>query len=309
MVLQGNIITQEDAQNCYFSSFEGKYNIMDNLDEKAEPIIKAREEIYNSEYVYVTVVLRGTLHIVVGGMELEVKANEHLVVTPCMSVKVKESRCIFFSFLTFSYITAEIHERTATSKEIPFHAFRFFHRHFPQEYIHTLLNCYLHIKQEHLRENYPMKEMTLRAYQAAYLAKLCSMVHPDNLITQKSSTRQYKLFNDFILTLNDKHKQERSVKFYADALNITPKYLSSIAHSHTGLTASQVIDQYVIYAIKQMLYTNKHNIKAISQEFHFPSQSFFGRYFKRITGVSPNEYIKQHNVKSINFIQQNNQEE
>ncbi|MDE6000520.1 MAG: helix-turn-helix domain-containing protein, partial [Bacteroidaceae bacterium] len=85
--------------------------------------------------------------------------------------------------------------------------------------------------------------------------------------------------------------------------------LSTIVKTFTQLTASQVIDQYIISAIKQSLYSNKQNIKTISEEYHFPSQSFFGRYFKRLTGMSPNDYIKHHNIKSISFNQPNSQEE
>ena len=109
--------------------------------------------------------------------------------------------------------------------------------------------------------------------------------------------------------LNAEHKKERSVQYYAQQMGITPKYLSAIIQTFTGLTASQVIDQYVIYAIKQTLYTNEHNIKTISKEYNFPSQSFFGRYFKRIVGVSPNEYIKSNHIKSINFVKKDNKEE
>ena len=52
MILKGDIITKDDVQNCFFSTYEGKYVIMDNLDKKTDPTIHAREEIYNSEYVF-----------------------------------------------------------------------------------------------------------------------------------------------------------------------------------------------------------------------------------------------------------------
>lgn len=300
-MLKGNFITQDDAQNRFFSSFAGKYNIMDNLDEKGIPLIQTRDKIYNSEYVYITVVLRGTLYLRVGSTELEVKANEYLAVTPCMSVEVRESKCIFFTMLTRSYIMAEIYERTTVIKKMIFHAFKFHHMHFTPEQINILLECYKRIKKEHLRKDYPMKEYALRAYQAAYVIKLSSFARPENDVNYMRNTRQQKFFNDFICMLNKEHRKERSVQYYANLMQITPKYLSAIVQSITGLTASQVIDQYVVYAIKQVLYTNEHNIKSISKNFNFPSQSFFGRYFKRITGMSPNEYIKQHNIKSINF--------
>lgn len=305
MTIKGDLITKQDAQDAFFSTFEGKYNIMDNLDEKGDPIIHARKEIYNSEYVYVTIVLRGTLNMIVGGTNIELKANEYLAVMPCMSVIVKESRCIFFSFLTSHHLMANIYKRTNVISKLHYHAFKFRHFRLDADQVHILLDCYKTIKREHLQEAYPMKEIVLRAYQSAYIAKFFSMVKEDDerLVNYVKNSRQYKMFNAFLSKLNELHKKERSVQFYADLLHITPKYLSAIIHKFTGLTASQAIDQYVVFAIKQTLYNNENNIKKISVEYNFQNQSFFGRYFKRITGMSPNAYLKHNNVKSINFVQ------
>jgi YesN/AraC family two-component response regulator len=303
MILKGDTITENDAQNAFFSSFDGKYVIMDNLDEKGDPVIHAREEIYNAEYVYITYVLRGTLSMVVGGTDIEVKANEYLVVMPCMSVVVKESRCIFFTFLTRHHLMADIYKRTHVNPLLHNNAFKFRHIRFTPDQMKTLLECYLRIKREHLHEDYPLKEIVLRSYQSAYIAKFFTFIKEENVINYVKNTNQYNIFNLFLNVLNEQHKRERSVQYYADQLHITPKYLTTVVLKFTRLSASQAIDQYVVFSIKQTLYCNESNIKAISQEYNFPSQSFFGRYFKRITGMSPHEYLKQYNVKSINFVQ------
>lgn len=301
-MIKGTTITREHAQGFFFSSYQGKYNIMDNLEEKGEPIIHARDDFYNSEYVYVTIVFRGTLHIVIGGTEIEVRANQYLVVMPCMSLVVKESKCIFCSSFVPNYIISEIFDRTAIGKKLQIQAFEFRHLNLSPELTEQLLQSYLRTKQEMLRPDYPMKEIVLRSYKSAGLATLYSHITPESIISHVTNGRQYKLFTQFLKMLHEEHKRERSVQYYAQKMQITPKYLSTIVYNFTGLTASQVIDQDVIFSIKQALYTNEHNIKSISAEFNFPSQSFFGRYFKRITGFSPNGYIKQHNIKSINFV-------
>lgn len=301
MILKGDTISIGDVQGVYFSSFEDKYVIMDNLDGANDCVIKAREEIYNSEYVFVTVVTRGTLNIVVGGIEIQVKANEYLAVMPCMSVVVKESRCQYFSFLTRGYLMTDIYEHSKIGNKVSVRAFCYRHHILNSEITELLLRNYLHVKKEHQRPNYQMKEMVLRALQTAYVAHLFSYISPDSYVHTARNSRQYSFFSLFLDKLSENHKQERSVQFYANALNITPKYLSTISQTFTGLSASQIIDQYVIYAIKQTLYSNDSNIKTISSLYNFPSQSFFGRYFKRITGMSPNEYIKKHNRKSLSF--------
>ena len=304
MILKGDLITKADAQNAFFSSYEGKYTLMDNLDERGEPVIHARKEIYNSEYAYVTVVLRGTLHMIVSGTRIELKANDHLTVTPCMSVTIEESRCVFFCFLTSSYLMADIYKRTNVFNRLHYHAFKFRHVRLNPEKISILLECYKRIKREHQQADYPRKEVVLRAYLSAYVAKFFSLLEDTERVNYVTNSRQYAFFKEFLSQLNQHHKTERAVQFYANALGISPKYLSTIVSKFTGMTASQAIDQYVVYAIKQTLYNNEYNIKKVSTEYNFQSQSFFGRYFKRITGMSPNAYLKKNNIKSINFVQQ-----
>lgn len=303
MILTGDIITKDNVQqDAYFDTFEGKYNVMDNLDRKNDPTVHARSEIYNSEYVYVTVVLRGTLRLVIGGVDVQVKQNEMIAIMPCLSVEVKESKCLFFAYLVKSYISSGIYSRTGIGKEKSYiFAFNFSHVHIGPDTTTILHGLYERIKETMARPDFRMKEITLRCLHTSLLAKEASLITGSDKIMHVKNTRQFGFFRDFMALLRDTHTKERSVQYYANKMNITPKYLSTIVSNFVGMTASQVIDQYVAYAIKQKLYTNESNIKSISKEFNFPSQSFFGRYFKRITGLSPNEYIKKHNIKSINF--------
>ena len=199
MILKGDIITKDDVQNCFFSTYEGKYVIMDNLDKKTDPTIHAREEIYNSEYVFVTVVLRGTLRLVVGGVEVAVKSNEVIAVMPCMTVEVLESKCLFFSYLVKSYITFGIYDRTRIGEDKAYiHAFHFSHAHFTPDKTQIFLNIYKHIKTEHLRPDFPMKEIVLRSYHTALLSKMASLLRPDDMITHVKNSRQFKFFRNFI---------------------------------------------------------------------------------------------------------------
>lgn len=309
-ILQGDIINEQDAKNAYFSSFEGKYNIMDNLDNTEEtPLVEEKPETYNTEYVYVTFVLKGSLKLIVGGNEIEVKENENIAIMPGMKFKILQSRCKFFCFLTKGYLMTDIYEHTSIGEKVTTRAFCYRYNKIGAEITELLLHSYLHVKREHRRPIYPMKEQVLRALQTGYVALYFSYINPDSYIRDDRASRQNLFFEQFLQRLSEHYRSERSVQFYANLLNITPKYLSTIAQTYSGLSASQVIDQYVIYAIKQTLYANHANIKTISSQYNFPSQSFFGRYFKRITGMSPNEYIKNHNRKSLSFEKNNKKED
>ena len=72
--LKGDLITEKDVQNAFFSSYEGKYNIIDNIE--SSPFIQARKELYNADYVFVIVVLRGTLHLIVGGTKFWITTRD-----------------------------------------------------------------------------------------------------------------------------------------------------------------------------------------------------------------------------------------
>ena len=106
----------------------------------------------------------------------------------------------------------------------------------------------------------------------------------------KVASRQESICSEFIDVLSHNYKEQRDVAFYADRLCITPKYLSQIVKDNTGKTALELIEDYVIEESKAMLISTTMTIQQISDELHFPSQSVFGKYFKRVTGLSPREY-------------------
>ena len=106
----------------------------------------------------------------------------------------------------------------------------------------------------------------------------------------KVASRQEAICSEFIDVLSHNYKEQRDVAFYADRLCITPKYLSQIVKDNTGKTALELIEDYVIEESKAMLISTTMTIQQISDELHFPSQSVFGKYFKRVTGLSPREY-------------------
>ncbi len=84
--------------------------------------------------------------------------------------------------------------------------------------------------------------------------------------------------------------QRREVKFYAEKLFITPKYLNYICKTTTDITASEWIQRYVKERIELLLQNPELNIAQIADEMEFSSRSFFTRYVKKLLGVTPSEY-------------------
>lgn len=103
-------------------------------------------------------------------------------------------------------------------------------------------------------------------------------------------TRKEELFERFMKEVATHYKEERSVAFYAQKLCLTPKYLSSAVKEASGKLAGQWIDECVILEAKTLLKSSGRSIQQIAEDLNFANQSFFGKYFKQHTGVSPSQY-------------------
>ena len=121
------------------------------------------------------------------------------------------------------------------------------------------------------------------------------MAHPyfQKHIETSVQTRQSLLVEQFTNLVREHYRRERKTSFYAAKLSLTPKYLSQVIKSATDKSASDWIDDFVILEAKALLKSTNMTIQQICYELNFPSQSFFGKYFKRIVGVSPSEYMRK----------------
>ena len=103
------------------------------------------------------------------------------------------------------------------------------------------------------------------------------------------SYRVRELFNRFMMLLEKDYKISRDVNYYAEKMNISSKYLTNIVSQVTGHTPKTIIDQYVILQLKMHLKRTTQSIKEMAWEFHFADVSFFCRYFKKHTGLTPQQ--------------------
>ena len=103
------------------------------------------------------------------------------------------------------------------------------------------------------------------------------------------SYRVRELFNRFMMLMERDYKHSRDVNYYANLMHITSKYLTNIVRQVTGHTPKTIIDQYVILQLKMQLQRTSQSIKEIAWEYHFTDVSFFCRYFKKHTGLTPQQ--------------------
>ena len=138
---------------------------------------------------------------------------------------------------------------------------------------------------------------TTKRLIAAYMYKLGSIIyrHRPELQTEanKPIKREETLFKQFINLVSEHHRKERRVDFYAEQLFLSPKHFSTVIKKVSGKTAGQWIDEYVILEAKTLLKYSAMSIQEVAYYMNFPNPSFFGKYFKHHTGMSPSEYKVQ----------------
>ena len=142
----------------------------------------------------------------------------------------------------------------------------------------------------------PRQEFKIESARHLTLSMFYGYSHLKHEVNEVKSTnsRQEEIFTKFTELLERHHKKEREIAFYADKMCMTSKHLSQVIKDYTGKTALGLIEEYVISEAKSMLLSTTMSIQQISNELNFPSQSVFGKYFKRVAGISPSEYRNRH---------------
>lgn len=158
-----------------------------------------------------------------------------------------------------------------------------------QEAIDAYLACYRQVAGILKQDDNPYQEQIVKHLFSAYYYGLGYYVH-SVAATAEAMTPQQNMCERFISLVAEHFKQHRDLDFYADKLCISKKYLSTLLKEHTGMTAFMWIEQYVVLYAKSSLSSTKMTIQQISDELNFPSQSVFGKYFKRVEGISPKTY-------------------
>ena len=96
-------------------------------------------------------------------------------------------------------------------------------------------------------------------------------------------------------------KHYREVAYYADQLNVTPKYLSETVKRNTGRSMSYLIARHTVPMISDYLKNSDLSLTQICEEMNFSSLSYFSRYAQKHLGMTPSEYRAAHSPVKKRF--------
>lgn len=140
------------------------------------------------------------------------------------------------------------------------------------------------------KEHSPYNPEILKCMLLSILYRLSDMYHERPIRSETALSRSEEICKIFSHLVIQHYTTERNILYYAKQMNITPTHLSNTVKHVTGKTVMDIISEVVIVDAKAQLKSTNIPIHEISDSLNFPNVSFFGKYFKRLTGMSPQQY-------------------
>lgn len=161
----------------------------------------------------------------------------------------------------------------------------------------TLLDHYFQLLCRRMGDSAPVLHCDIvRSLFASILLEILSMLRrsvdaeADALEGQSTSFHKRRMVNRFMHMLEESDGRIRRVEEFASRLNITPKYLSFVVKEIMHRRPSTYIHLFTMKAIEHRLRFTDMTMQEIANDLNFPNPSFFGKYFKEHTGITPLEY-------------------
>jgi AraC-like DNA-binding protein len=106
------------------------------------------------------------------------------------------------------------------------------------------------------------------------------------------------LLRGFRRLIDTHYRSIRLPKEYADLLYVTPNHLNALCQDLMGKTAGEMIRDRVLLEAKRLLTNARMTVTEIAYDLNFQDNSYFNRFFKKYTGITPDEFRKQFHTEN-----------
>ena len=159
-----------------------------------------------------------------------------------------------------------------------------------------LLDDYFQLLCRRMRDSSPVLYSNIvRSLVSTMMLEILSMMRrqePENTVT--TDVHRRRLANEFMRLVEQSDGRIRKVDDFANQLNITPKYLSTLLKETMNRRPSEMIHFYTLKAIEHRLRYTDMTMQEIANDLNFANASFFGKYFKEHAGMTPLDFRKKY---------------
>lgn len=244
------------------------------------------------DFTMVLLCLRGEIKFLLNGQEVCLRSNEVIVIKNndiATFLDISED----YELLVIGYSSHEYFENLYNSSVMEQRRFWLFNNKLAllQQDIQRFKTLYNMMRDILADDNFEhKKEFVAKCFSLMIIAfhDVIERTLQEGLTMHNQ--RDNLIFEKFLLLLKGNLHEHHSLSFYADKLCLSPKYMSQIIQKVSGHFASEWITQYLVDEAKTLLLDGHHSSTQVADELGFPSASYFLRFFKRETGMTPMQF-------------------
>ena len=120
----------------------------------------------------------------------------------------------------------------------------------------------------------------------------CNRLYP-RFLPSKTSKKGKLLVKRFKQLIDENYQEHRKVRDYADMLHITPSHLTEVVKELTGKSSQELIQEKLIIESKKLLTYTELNATQIAFRLNFKDQSYFSKFFKKHTNLTPVQFQRE----------------
>lgn len=237
----------------------------------------------------------GEAEIVIDFQPYALKINAVLMLFPGDAVKLTSST-EDFTVEMLRYDRATLHEASTQLEQTVYWFLRNDRCTGGQQIVFDIFDATFALLRIYFRQDECRYKQSLALCQLkSFFLGFYDWINRNPQTTSETVTRRSReLFTRFWQLLERDYRTEQTVAYYAAQLNVSAKYLNTIVHEVAHCTPKTVIDNYIVLQMKSALSSTDMNIKELAYNFNFSDASFMCRYFRRLTGLTPQQFRREN---------------
>ena len=283
---------QEIEQNIVALSYNKDFAIIDNITE----IAKQFDDVFAIEGYIAVIVHKGTCNIKIKEELFELSARDIFICNP-RNILEGAMFSLDFEFvglfLSPNYVDHLI-EQTNLTVSLRMITMKHEILHTTEEEMQRIVE-YMKLLRSKLSSTGSYKEQVIDRLMQIMVYEIIGLMEDSEkeFLMKREYISAENIMQKFLSLIQNESIAYLNVTEYANLLHISPKYFSSVCKKLTGKTASEIINNEITKQASFLLRNNHLSIKQISSRLGFVNQSHFGTFFRRHTGLSPQQYREQ----------------
>lgn len=256
---------------------------------------------YKMSFTAAVVSVRGRFNSVINGRQYYIPTGDALIVQSGSIVESlscsSDLKVIAMAFTDRSDTEYNQRSTSEVSSIIRHRAFPVT-MHFDEDRLRTYVTLYKCVKDIYRTTDRRLKGDVVRGFLQISTASFAGCIKEKEDSTGNLQSRANELYLGFLDDLQKYCTLERSVEFYAGRRCVSTKYFTRQIKAASGKSPGRIIRERILIEAKALLNSTDLTVSQISEAMHFPNMSFFCRWFKMFSGLTPTGFRKKGYVET-----------